>query len=481
MTEKRITVRNRLTLTPASSQLARRILEETSVKNPVYSDLKKYSPYEIPFWVKPKIQMSKVLKDGAVSIPRGYDFKAMGGPGGLQAHGFRVIDDTVTAPVDFPSWEISPNDLQIPVLDKLQRELERPTRLFHNFLLVLPTATGKTVLAAMAASLMGQKTLVLTHRQLVANSWKRDLIKTYGFKESDIGLIQGSKATIGAQFTVAYLQTMFKKKLSMLDDLKEEFGTVIFDECHLAPAKTFHSVVDAWPSKFRVGLTATPERGDGLDDVIFLTFGVPFVEIKGNVKSDTAQPITDVVVRNTGIELEDKYGGTLIQMCDIDKALQENVERNLMIVEDVKREAMAGHSCLVVCKRRDHVYALIDLLRRAFVHAEPLEGRRSKKQIAATEQALIDRRVKVAVGTIQLTKVGASINPLDRLFLAGSIGNKKDTEQIAGRIRRAAPGKTDAVIYDYVDSNPVLWNHFKRRRRVYASFGLEKFKNMFLT
>jgi len=481
MADKRITVRNRLTLTPVSSPLARRILEETSVKNPVYSDLKKYSPYEIPFWVKPKIQMSKVLKDGSITIPRGYGFGALGGLGGLQTHGFQIVDNTVTAPVEFPSWKISPNDLQIPVLDRLQEELQRPTRPFQNFLLVLPTATGKTVLAAMAASLMGQKTLVLTHRQLVANSWKRDLVKTYGFKEADIGLIQGSKATIGEQFTVAYLQTMFKKKVSLLDDLKEEFGTVIFDECHLAPARTFHQVVDAWPAKFRVGLTATPERGDGLDGVIFLTFGDPFVEIKGNVKSDTAQPITDVVVTNTGIELEDKYGATLIQMSDIDAALQKNLKRNLMIVDDVKREAMAGHSCLVVCKRRDHVYTLIDLLRRAFVYAEPLEGRRSKKQIAATEQALIDRRVKVAVGTIQLTKVGASINPLDRLFLAGSVGNKKDTEQIAGRIRRAAPGKTDAVIYDYVDSNPVLWNHFKRRRRVYASFGLDRFKNMFLT
>jgi len=479
--DKTVTVRDRLTLKPLSTPLKRRLVDDTSVDNPTYRDLEKYSPYDIPFYVKPKIQMAKFNTDGSLSVPRGYGFGVMGGLDKLETHGFRIVDDTVTAPVDFPSWKITPNDLQNQALMKLEGELQRPTRPFPNFLLVLPTATGKTVLAAMAASMMGQKTLVLTHRQLVANSWRRDLVKTYGFQDSDIGTIQGKKTHLGDQFTVAYLQSMFKKKMDVLEELKGEFGTVIFDECHLCPAKTFHQVVDTWPARFRIGLTATPERGDGLDQVIFLTFGDPFFKVKGNVASETAQPITDVIVRTTGLELTDKKGGTLIQIYDIDKAIQENTERNSMIVEDVKREALAGHSCLVVCRRKVHVYKLIDLLRRAKVYAEPLEGGRTKKQIAETEQALIDRRVKVAVGTIQLTKTGASINPLDRLFLAGTVGNRKDTEQVAGRIRRAAPWKSDAVIYDYVDSNPVMWNHFKRRRAVYASFGLEKFKNMSLT
>ena len=55
------------------------------------------------------------------------------------------------------------------------------------------------------------------------------------------------------------------------DDLTEPlggYGLVVVDECHHVPAAAFESAVRTIPARCWLGLTATPYRRDGLDDLI---------------------------------------------------------------------------------------------------------------------------------------------------------------------------------------------------------------------
>ena len=61
------------------------------------------------------------------------------------------------------------------------------------------------------------------------------------------------------------------------------FGLLILDEAHHVAARTFHSVVDRCPARYRLGLTATPEREDGLTALLDLFMGAPLVTVTHDV------------------------------------------------------------------------------------------------------------------------------------------------------------------------------------------------------
>jgi superfamily II DNA or RNA helicase len=48
------------------------------------------------------------------------------------------------------------------------------------------------------------------------------------------------------------------------------YGLVIVDECHHVPAVSFEALLKACPSRRIVGLTATPQRKDGLEKLLHM-------------------------------------------------------------------------------------------------------------------------------------------------------------------------------------------------------------------
>ena len=67
------------------------------------------------------------------------------------------------------------------------------------------------------------------------------------------------------------LQTLARR-----DDVAEllgGYGLVVVDECHHVPAAAFESAVRTITARYWLGLTATPYRRDGLDDLIGFQLG----------------------------------------------------------------------------------------------------------------------------------------------------------------------------------------------------------------
>jgi len=446
-------------------------------KNPKYEQTRKFSPYN---FISPKIPRNIKLwrKVGEVlSVPRGYSFETVGGfdflPKTFQQSRNNFAYGTHLA--RFPKPHYTLTGIQERALEAFVRG--EPKRPFNTYLFVMPTGTGKTVTAAVAAAKTRERTLILVHNQLIASQWRRDLAGCFNLANKDIGLVRQNTIRLGDQFTIAFLQTLFKRP-KVWQDIRYSFGCMIFDECHIVPARTFYDIADDCPSLYRIGLTATPTRNDGLHDIMFNVFGQPFYDLStdSNVESEVSIPVSDVIVRHTNFVPDVPKGMPL----DISTTVKEQAfceDRNRQIVADVKKEVSEGHSCLVICLRKAHVEILIRMLADRMVLALPLTGSLTKKKVRDYEAKLLDRSCRVAVATSQFVKLGTSINPLDRLFIACVVANEKDLLQLAGRIRRKADSKNDAVIYDYVDSKVrMLWNHFRKRAKVYKKMGVERFR-----
>jgi hypothetical protein len=64
------------------------------------------------------------------------------------------------------------------------------------------------------------------------------------------------------RIVVASVQTMRDKRLARFNPA--DFATVVIDECHHATAKTYRDIIGAFGSSKVLGMTATPDRGDGI-------------------------------------------------------------------------------------------------------------------------------------------------------------------------------------------------------------------------
>ena len=134
--------------------------------------------------------------------------------------------------------------------------------------LCVPTAFGKTVVAAKLIAERGVNTLVLVHRQQLLEQWRARLSVFLDIPVNAIGQVAGGKDKRTGLIDVALLQSLQRK--GEVKDFVVEYGQVIADECHHLTAFSFEQVMRQVKAKFIVGLTATPARKDGRHPIIFM-------------------------------------------------------------------------------------------------------------------------------------------------------------------------------------------------------------------
>ncbi len=120
---------------------------------------------------------------------------------------------------------------------------------------VLPTGTGKSFLAAMAIEKANRPTLVVVPTIVLMNQWYADLSKFFGI---EAGLLGGGYYDF-QPLTV----TTYNSSYIHLERWGQRFGLIVFDEAHHLPGSTFQEAAIGSLAPFRLGLTATPERADG--------------------------------------------------------------------------------------------------------------------------------------------------------------------------------------------------------------------------
>ena len=132
-------------------------------------------------------------------------------------------------------------------------------------LVVLPTGAGKSQLGVMAIDRKRRSTLVVAPTLDLVRQWYDLLRATFG---GDVGVVGGGEHRVAA-LTV----TTYDSAYLHMEHLGSRFGLVIFDECHHLPSETYGLAARQCLAPFRLGLTATPERVDGRDELLDALIG----------------------------------------------------------------------------------------------------------------------------------------------------------------------------------------------------------------
>jgi superfamily II DNA or RNA helicase len=126
--------------------------------------------------------------------------------------------------------------------------------------LVMPTGSGKTFTAFLCIEKVGRPTLVVTPTIDLMNQWYAELTDLFGI---EVGLVGGGyhefKPLTVTTYDSAYIN---------LERWGNRYGLLIFDECHHLPGPSYAEAANAGLAPFRLGLTATPERADGGEELL---------------------------------------------------------------------------------------------------------------------------------------------------------------------------------------------------------------------
>lgn len=169
----------------------------------------------------------------------------------MRAEGIAVEDKAKAfAAVEMvPSLEMTPYVHQQEALDAWRNTARRGV-------VVLPTAAGKTYLAQLAMQTTHRSTLILVPTLDLMHQWYAHLVAA--FPDVAVGLLGG-----GSRDRTPILVSTYDSAAINAETLGNQYGLLIFDECHHLPSEFNRVIAEYAIAPYRLGLTATPERSDG--------------------------------------------------------------------------------------------------------------------------------------------------------------------------------------------------------------------------
>jgi superfamily II DNA or RNA helicase len=347
----------------------------------------------------------------------------------------------------------------------------------HDYgVLCAPPGAGKTVMGCALIARHRTSTLILVHRTLLLEQWRKEVARFLGIaKRKDVGIWRGATRRLTRKLDIAMLPS-----LARVEDYAaffQGYGLVVVDECHHVPAVTFEALLKACPSRRIFGLTATPIRKDGLEKLLYLQCG----PIRHTIHASPDEAATRTVyVRRSSFHLPDALGPRP-PIHSVWEALVADVGRTKQIAGDIRACLDEGRCPLVLSDRRAHLDKLEteltvqnELSATAAIYR--LESGVGKKQRQVIRDE-IDRRFAeggkfVLLATASLIGEGYDLPRLDTLFLAMPLSFKGRVIQYAGRLHRSHAEKREIRVYDYLDGgNPLTIAMFRRRSSAYRQMG----------
>ena len=379
--------------------------------------------------------------------------------------------------VDADDQRMQGNKLDASFVGELLPEQKKAVAalLLHDTsVLAATTAFGKTVVAAHMIAQRKTNTLVLVHRQQLAEQWNARLQTFLDIDPKMIGQIGGGKRKPTGIIDIALIQSLCRK--NEVDDLVANYGHLIVDECHHLSAVSFEAVARAFKGKYVLGLTATATRKDGHHPIIFMQCGP--IRYRVDPREQALQrPFThQVIVRDTQLlPLPQSEGETKLAIHQLYASIVSSELRNDLIYGDVRAALSDQRTPLILTERKEHAIQIAERLKEICPHVIIMHGGLSDKARKQTMQQLADipeTEPRIIVATGRYIGEGFDDPRLDTLFLAMPISWHGTLAQYAGRLHRLHHAKKEVIIYDYVDRQiPMLARMSEKRMKGYARLG----------
>jgi len=145
--------------------------------------------------------------------------------------------------------------LNLELYPHQQEALQHWHKAGRRGLVVLPTGAGKTLVGLFALSTARRDTLIVVPTLDLLHQWYG--LARAAFPEQELGLLGGGYHEI-CSLTIATYDSAARH----IDRLGNRFGLLICDEAHHLPAEFYRCIAEFSLAPYRLGLSATPERGD---------------------------------------------------------------------------------------------------------------------------------------------------------------------------------------------------------------------------
>lgn len=193
----------------------------------------------------------------------------------LHKLGIKYIDEAKAfAPLDFRlRKKLTPRDNQREAFDAWLKNGGRGV-------VVMPTGSGKTFLAVMAMNRIKRSVIVIVPTIDLMNQWAAAL---ENFFDHEVGMLGGGSKEV-KDITVS----TYDSAVLQMEFIGNRFGMAVFDECHHLPGEVNRNAALMCIAPYRLGLTATPERQDENEHLIYdlagpLAFRIEIDELEGKI------------------------------------------------------------------------------------------------------------------------------------------------------------------------------------------------------
>ncbi|RWZ87059.1 MAG: DEAD/DEAH box helicase [Hydrotalea sp. AMD] len=310
--------------------------------------------------------------------------------------------------------------------------------------IVAPPGSGKTIVALKIISDKQQPALIIVHRKQLVEQWIERIETFLGIPKTEIGKIGQGKSKIGNKITVATIQSLTKEiEKRNSEVLKNNFGTIVIDECHHIPAETFRNTVAKLKTFYLYGLTATPFRKYNDGKLIFIYLGEVITEIKSSEISNSQQ--AKIIIRNS--ELDIPFNSKTDPFETLSKILIHDSARNKLILNDVNAELKKGKRAVIITERKEHIDSLNQYLKQSY-ETITLSGDDSEANRNSKWKMLKGGNYQVLITTGQFFGEGTDLQNANCLFLVYPFSFEGKLIQYIGRVQRS---EVTPAIYDYRD------------------------------
>ncbi|BDP40703.1 helicase [Deinococcus aetherius] len=337
---------------------------------------------------------------------------------------------------------------------------------------VLPTGAGKTLVAQLALRDTPRSTLVCVPTLDLMHQWYSGLLAA--FPDAEIGLLGG-----GSRDETSILISTYDSAAIHAELLAGKYALHVYDEAHHLPSDFHRAVAELGLAPYRLGLTATPKRGDGrelhLDELIG---PVIYHRSPEELAGDTLSDYREVVIRVRLSPAEQRHYDDLIRarnnflrrnnirLGSLDgwkqfvmqsgspqgraamlshreaRGMAYGTEGKLRVLE----ELLANHPhdrTLIFTDDNATVYRISrDFLIPAITHQTPVKERH------ALLERFRDGRYRVIV-TSRVLNEGVDVPEASVAVVLSGTATEREHIQRLGRILRRAEGK-QAVLYEVI-------------------------------
>ena len=385
-------------------------------------------------------------------VPRHWGIKKFGEPEvDIVSEGLS-LPETISFSTKFP-----PHDFQNEIIESF---IEKNA----NGLICVPCGYGKTFMALNIAVRLKRRFLIIVDKEFLMNQWKSE-IENF-IIGARVGILQANKIQMEAEkydVTICMIQTICRREFP--DGFFDQYGFTIFDECHHLGAAYFCKALLKIQTKYMLGLSATPDREDGLTCVFEYYLGEPVY------KNTKRAPDKEAVVKAVWFDSEDpiykdipvNWRGETVSA----KLLNQVAEfeaRNKKIMELIDEYAKDPNRFILILSDR---ISQLEWFEKAlnewitkYVHGYYIGGMKQSKLDANADKC------QILLATYQMASEAFSVKKLNTVILATP---RKNVEQSTGRIfrQRIDERKVAPHIIDIIDSHECHKRRWFVRQKFY--------------